>query len=156
MKKVISLFATMLLIVACDPPQDYHVGEWYAKNYTEQTLTLSFPPDRYWQNKDVAPGDSVLIQIFYFEYKGKIIPYFDRLPQRMVYYSGENISLDLLSEQGDLLKRWRYLDKDLPGKQFFKETFWRYYERPGGRFTTAITAIWVFDIMPEDLIKKDD
>jgi len=155
MRKIIFLLVIVLLFTECTPPQSYHYGEWYAKNHTEQTITLSFPPyERYWQSRDVAPGDSVLIQIYEFEYKEKIIPYFDRLPQRMASFSGEDISLDLLSEQGDLLKRWRYLDKDLPGKQFFKETLWRYYEKiiSGDK----ITAIWVFDIKPDDLIEKDD
>ena len=157
MKKYFVILSVIMLFTSCDPPRGYHNGEWYAKNCTEQKLTISFPPDeRYWVSRDIAPGDSVLILSHRFEYKGKIMPYFDRLPQIMVSYSGEDISLNVLSEQGELLKKWSYLDKDLSGKQFFKETLWRYYERPGGSFEAAITATWVFDIMPEDLIEKDD
>ena len=150
---IMLLSPPLFLCIMCERLSDHYTGEWYVKNNTEQTLTLSFPPyENYWQSKDVAPGDSVLIQIHEFEYKEKIKPYFDHLPQRMASFSGEDISLDLFSEKGDFLKRWRYLDKDLSGKQFFKESSWRYHKNP----KASIYAIWVFDIMPEDLIEKDD
>ena len=157
MKKVISLFATMLLIVACDPLRFYHIGELYVKNYTDQTLTITFPIYKNsWFDMKIVPGDSICIGHLRFAYKGKIMPNFDTLFQEIMISSSEDKLLNVLSEQGELLKKWSYTDKDLPDKQFFKESSWRYYERPGGYDPAGITAIWVFDIKPEDLIEKDD
>ena len=155
MRKIILLFVIMLLIVTCDPPIYYHKGEWYVKNYTEQTLTITFPlNENNWSNRKVLPGDSIGIAYFGFEYRGKTKPYFyGFMPPEMVSL-GENLLLNVLSENGNLLKKWYYLDKDLPDKQFFKESSWRYYENM--RSGDKITAIWVFDIMPEDIIEKDD
>jgi hypothetical protein len=47
--------------------------------------------------------------------------------------------------------KWNYSDRNLSGKQFFKESSWRYYEniRTGGR--TKKTGTWIFDILPEDI-----
>ena len=157
-KKIIQLFCFMSLIAACDPIS-YHDGEWYIKNYTDQTLTISFPPFHARKDGDVAAGDSLLVQLFHFEYKGKVIPYFDRLPQVMASYNEDvllDVSCNVLSEHGDLLKRWRYIDKDLSGKQFFNESSWHYYQFHRSRDKEHITAVWVFDILPEDLIEENE
>ena len=144
---IILSLSPIFLGILCEP--DYHRGEWYVKNYTDQTLTISFPP-HYWKNKDVVSGDSVLIQMFKFTEKAKTIPYFDLFPRTMVSYGYNTVKI--VSKDSILLKTWNYSDRDLPDKQFFKESSWRYYKNP----KASMDAIWVFDIMPEDIIKKDD
>jgi len=147
---VLLSLSPIFLGILCEPLGSYYEGEWYVKNNTNQTLTLSFLPKRYWKNRDVAPGDSVPIQMSKFTEKVKTKPYFDLLPQTMVFY-GDDI-VEVLSKDSVLLKTWNYADKDQPDKQFFKESSWRYYKNP----KASMDAIWVFDIMPEDIIKKDD
>ena len=158
MRKLILTSVVILLCAACDPYLSrYHSGTWFIKNCTDQTLTISFPPHhRVWENRDVAAGDSVSIHYCEFEWKSKVIPYFDRFLEDIAYYGDENISLDVLSEQGELLKRWRYLDKDLPGKQFFNESPWHYSQYHNKLDKVRITAKWVFEILPEDLIGEKD
>ena len=146
---VILSLSSMLLGFQCEDP--YNTGQWYIVNSTDKTLTLSFPPNHYYKDRIVPPGHGFCFQEYRYMAKGRVnrTPYFDHLPEFMASHSSGKVSLDVLSANGDLLKRWSYSDKDLPGKNFFKEFGWRQHkqdERNGG-----ITIAWVFEILPEDL-----
>ena len=147
---VILCLSPMLLCFQCGVNY-FHTGRWYVHNRTDQTLTLSFPPDHYWKDRNIAPGNVVRIQEYRYTItkRERAIPHFDHLPRNMASYSSGKVSLDILSKNGDLLKRWSYSDKNLPEKNFFKELGWRSREEKDehGR----ITITWFFDIMPEDL-----
>jgi len=130
-----------------------HHGSWLVKNCTNQTLILDYPLyGNLRSSSEFAPGNSILIGSDYFPFEDKILPYFDRLGRQLINAGVKDMSFNVLSKGNVLLKTWNYSDRDLPGKQFFKESSWRYNEN--GK--VIINAIWVFDIMPEDLIEKDD
>ncbi len=142
----------MLLCFQCED-DDRNVGTYYVKNQTDQTLHLlqnGSGYSIYTPGGIVAPGDS--IQFGSVSVRKKRQPRFEMWIQDEVARQGEEVSLKISSEEGLLLKEWRYLDRDQSGKQFFNESFWRHYDvfiNDGARAT--ITDVWVFTILPEDI-----
>lgn len=57
-------------------------------------------------------------------------------------------SLSVLKD-GEPVRTWLLSEKDGGGRQFFDESFWRYYIREYNDEPDYF--IWVFDIVPEDL-----
>lgn len=159
MKKGFLLLSLMLLCTACDPPQ--YAGDFYVKNLTDQTLQVSLgdpATDAYISILPgiiVAPGDSVSRGGISIPVRKKKKPSFDQWIKGEVISHSEEISLRVFSKDQTLLKEWRLLAKDQPGKQFFDESFWRHYSvfREGAIVT--ITDVWIFDILPEDLIQSE-
>ena len=150
-----------MMCTMCDP--EFYAGDYYVKNCTDQTFTLRYPClSPYSPNRTITPGDSINVGGVSVQSKGK--PYFDLWIQGEVARNGENISLEIRStepfeessENSVLLKKWNYLDRSLPGRQFFSESFWRHYSTfiDEGGFVT-ITDVWVFEILPEDIALTD-
>ena len=148
---ILSLSPIFLGILCGRINEDRHHGSWLVKNCTNQTLILDYSLENV--RSSIAPGNSILIGTEIFPYDDKILPYFDRLIRIYINTGVKDMSFKVLSKDSVLLRTWSYSDRDLPGKQFFKESSWRYNER---KKKDLILATWVFDIRPEDIIKKDD
>ena len=160
-RKLLIIFITIMLLGAsCN--KDYLedvTGEWYIKNSTYQTLILHLPHSLFpWFNVEI--GDSLLIGDCTKYYTNS--PNFDFWYHIAIYPNNKDIKhLEVFSKDSVLLKTWDYLDNGLLGKQLFDESSWQYYQRPFNNTNkdgtyTYMRSIWVFDIMPEDIIKKDD
>lgn len=97
---------------------------------------------------NLLPGDSVLVHSFCpLLFKGD--PTFDTLYGDI---SKENRTVSLLSEDGKVLKTWSVKGKDAGGRQLFQESLWRkYQDGPTPEAPGIIHAVWVFDVIPEDI-----
>lgn len=159
MKTIAFTFAITLIMIACDPDDLLftHDCYWYAKNNTDQTLIIITTPPALIDQPDavVNPGDSVLInechQAIHFG-----------SPSFELYYiirdgkTYRNQSTSIYSEDGELLKEWKYIDKDAAGRQLFNESYWRIYDRKKPTDPEVPTRIYtgVFDIIPEDIAPR--
>ena len=81
-----------------------------------------------------------------FQFEGD--PTFDTLYGDI---SKENRTVSLLSEDGKVLKTWSVKGKDAGGRQLFQESFWRKYQDGPTPEASGIHAVWVFDVIPEDI-----
>ena len=156
MKKLVLLFIIAFIFTGCWEKLGGPSGKWYVKNNTDQVLKLAYSNHDFQSMgvKYVAPGDSIDIAVVIFEGKQKK-PYFSYWLERANHY---DLSFNVLSESGNLLKEWSYKDKDLPCKQLFNESSWKYYPNTKEQYQNGgyIGAIWVFEILPEDLIGEKD
>jgi len=155
MKKTFLLFIIAFVCTGCPwEILDGPTSNWYVKNNTNQTLKSTYYPHDFLISgvKDVAPSDS--IRIAWIETQGG---------QRELYFNDwfdiirnpqywKIMSFKVLSESDNLLKEWKYEDKEFPSKQLFKESSWKLYRYKDGRYTSAT---WVFEILPEDLIEEE-
>lgn len=162
MKKTILLLCVVFSCSACFPTQYRYNGEWFVKNCTDYPLALIYPE----LNDDIdgfntlhiAPGDSTLISGFGFNTDTK--PRFDKW---LEFAAGSvHQILNVLSEDGDLLREWRYDEREMPGKQFYDESYWKCYpDIPGYTDDSVIKTVvisktaWVFEIMPEDIVDAE-
>ncbi len=153
MKRVLFLLVCLggVLCTMCDPER--RAGVYYVKNNTERTLHLlqsGSGNSIHTPRGVIAPGDSIQFGSAYVR-KNKH-PYFELWIRDEVARQGKEVSLKVSSQDGVLLKEWRYLDRSQPGKQFFSEPFWRHYDVFRDDWTrTIITDLWIFDIQPEDI-----
>lgn len=123
MKKTILILVTILSLTACDPEKymNTYSAAWYVKNtldnpikifqggYTEAIIVL--PKDSfniYRFNSSAYLGEPTFNLLYYNDYWERL----DEKDQR----------LDILSEKGDRLKTWYYMEKHESGKQYFDET----------------------------------
>ena len=65
--------------------------------------------------------------------------------------NGVEQNLDVLSENGQLLKTWKISDKNDPSVRIFQETSWRFYQKPQLQHVSTCEVAWVFDILPADI-----
>ena len=96
---------------------------------------------------DLPPGDSIgFFSCARPQFEGD--PTFDTLYGDI---SKENRTVSLLSEDGKVLKTWSVKGKDAGGRQLFQESFWRKYQDGPTPEASGIHAVWVFDVIPEDI-----
>jgi hypothetical protein len=141
---------------------------WYVYNDTEQTLILKCPyPGK---GKGISFYPIVPENIEYKEFKiapkSRLLTATDGTTEYSIcsgmipkdcespfnYYFmqsaealGENVSWQIFSEDGEVLKTWTYSNKDLPDERFFDESEW--HEVQSGLWRNAYS----FKITPEDL-----
>ena len=154
--RMIFLMSPMFFSFKCGKETHLEItGEWYIKNSTDQILTVYFPPFSYWKKMEI--GDSLSLFDSYND-----PPNFEDWPKFVArwYPKYEDMLLKISSENGTLLKAWCYSEKELPGKQLFKESSWRCYQLLCNNTyfsnSTYLRTIWVFDIFPEDLTGEGD
>ncbi len=99
--------------------------------------------------RSIPKGDSIEIYGTIFSPSERV--FFDYFGQRMVEVCGEDVVFSVLSENDILLEEYKYADRDLPGKQLFKEFSWQHYEIPLGDLEFSRKYIWVFEIFQEDI-----
>ncbi len=129
MKKIAFIFAITLISISCDPKKwvATHATSWYAKNNTDQILIITTSP---FIDTDavVDPGDSVLVHSFNpFQYLGE--PTFDTFYDAWNGKPEQEWCISICSKDGQLLKIWKYIDRNAEGRQFFNESFWRLYTK---------------------------
>lgn len=152
MKKIIFAATVMFLVASCkilhttEPTNSAH---WYIKNMTRQPIIIKkrdFSTERL-----VNPGDSISV--------------FHRLPMQKsgfpsfdIFYELWNVNgngveqnLEVLSEDGRLLKMWKISDRNDPSIRIFKETSWRIYQKPQPQYVSTLEVAWVFDIVLADI-----
>lgn len=97
------------------------------------------------------PGDS--ISVFHRLHLQKLgFPSFDLFYELWnVNGNGVEQNLDVLSENGQLLKTWKISDKNDPSVRIFQETSWRFYQKPQLQHVSTCEVAWVFDILPADI-----
>ena len=150
MKKIAFIFAITLISISCDPKKwvATHATSWYAKNNTDQILINTTSP---FIDTDavVAPGDSVLVHSFNpFQYLGE--PTFDTFYDAWNGKPEQEWCISICSKDGQLLKIWKYIDRNAEGRQFFNESFWRLYTKKYSH-SDQLNFSWVFNILPEDI-----
>lgn len=97
------------------------------KNNTDQILIITTSP---FIDTDavVDPGDSVLVHSFSpFQYLGE--PTFDTFYDAWNGKPEQEWCISICSKDGQLLKIWKYIDRNAEGRQFFNESYWRLYTK---------------------------
>ncbi len=135
MKKTFLLFCFALLCTSCiNNWWDHFVPRiWFVRNATGQTLILKCPvyeSDEHISNPIVASGFEYRELVLTPNYGGSMICRIDSKPRFNYYFIqsaeafGEDVSWQILSEDGEVLKTWKYSDRNLPGQRFFEESEW--------------------------------
>ena len=164
--KIILLLSPIFLRFQCDKEDLYYRGVLYVKNCTDHNLYLDYPPygiKQYNSFKQyIASGDSLWLwgAAFSTEYSlifDAVLSEWREAAPPANYQDKE--ACRVLSVDNQLLRQWNYTDRNLPGKQFFKETLWRCYhflnENTNSRYEVHKRTVWVFDILPEDIKGED-
>lgn len=154
MKKVLLLLCIALLGVSCKP-WDFPGTRrsWLIDNHTDQTLILKCPfteslfddgPYEY-REFELLPNSTITITVCSGRSKATLS--YDFYYRTSAEKFGENVSWQILSEDGEVLKTWMYSDKDLADQRFFDESSWDYHEN----WEFIVSESWKFTILPEDL-----
>ena len=144
MRKLAFLIILSALSVAgCTPdPEDVRWdSSWKVMNSTDRTVTIALPDS----SPTIAPGRAVEI---YSRREFENAPYLEMMMVLWRRPAGEEIALELLSTDGEVLKRWKLQGPGQEGK-FFRQSSWtHHFDRDGRR---KKWDEWVFEILPEDL-----
>lgn len=151
------LLTIVLLLSSCDPAQYGYV--WQIVNNTGQTVQLKQPdldPNQPENIVTIPPNET---QVIYITTGGKIrnqqTIYFNRCFEYYISVYGEEVYWQVLSEDGVILKTWKYLDRWLPDQRFFDETSWRkeFRSESGPGFISG-GYYWTFEILTEDIAQN--
>ena len=157
--KIILLLSPIFLNFQCGK-ENNPTGILCIKNCTDHNLYVDYPP--YGIKQYIASGDSLFLGGASFSTESSLI--FDEVLRKWREAEPPNRYQDkeacrVLSMDNQLLRQWNYTDKNLPGKQFFKETSWRCYHfpnvNPNNNYEIHTRTVWVFDILPEDIKGED-
>lgn len=151
MRKIVFILAVALMAMSCDPKKwtATHDTSWYVKNITDKTLIITTSP---FINADavVSPGDSALIHIYSpFQYLGG--PSYETFYDAWTGKPEQDWNIRICSNDGQLLRTWKYIDRNVAGKQLFNGKYWHFYKRTYDR-SDHLTLTWVFDIVPTDIV----
>ncbi|MDR2911919.1 MAG: hypothetical protein LBV38_01255 [Alistipes sp.] len=159
MKKLIPLLGILCMGFQCDSHQDPIVnrGEWWVKNASAQSIWIARGMERGFENDlgsvELAPGASR--QIFSRELHILKVPDFNSLYERWSDMPEEDISFEVLSDDGALLAKWSYSDRSLLGRQFFDESAWSRTQSSGDR-VDEIRVVWLFEISDDDITQQNN
>lgn len=146
MKKLILGLSLATICAACCPSEMYY-ATWTIRNLTDRTILFVPPPlAGYVYSTTLKSGEECDL---YFRVDYDERTSFYELLANWEGWADENIAFEILTPDGALLKRWKYLDKDSWGKQFFNESSWRLAISSKDREEQKL--IWTFRILPEDL-----
>ncbi len=133
------LLGLTLLCVSCGKGwwENYAAIIWTVRNDTEQTLILKslyfdtgmpssnpmLPGNLEYREFEIEPNKSIMIC------KGMVPkgsrPWFNYYFEKSAEAFGEDVSWQILSENREVLKTWKYYDKNLPKQRFFEESEWQ-------------------------------
>jgi hypothetical protein len=153
---IVLLLSPLFMAGSCEKfPTPDSSSLWRIKNSTGQTLRITVPPRSLIVTYPVSdPIDNRIVPehpialMLRDIYDGPVPP-FDSLLDVWNNLTEEDMFFEVFSNEGLLLARWNYSDKDMPGRQFFNESSWQYHEEIGGE--GEIKATWTFEILPEDI-----
>ncbi len=154
MKKLVIFICVMIFCSSCRLFNEWRDGklsvDWRVMNVTEQTLIFKYPysssiltDDFEFMEFEIEPMSEVVVCRGENLQRGSV--YFDSYFIRSAEMLGEDVSWQISSEDGVVLKTWRYLDKDLPDQRLFKEREWEAVSH------SLYHSFWVFRIRPEDI-----
>ena len=83
-----------------------------------------------------------------FQYLGE--PTFDTFYDAWNGKPEQEWCISICSNDGQLLKIWKYIDRNAEGRQFFNESYWRLYTKKYSH-SDQLNLSWVFNILPEDI-----
>ncbi len=156
MKKLMMFLSLcgLLLCVSCrlDKGDGKIPCAWQIYNGTAQTLILKCPYSEWLPNVDLEYKElklkpSATLEICKDRVTRDVDSSLDYYFEKSAEKFGEDVSWQILSEDGVVLKTWKYSDKDLPDQRFFEESEWDYYYN----FEWLTSEMWSFIIQPEDI-----
>lgn len=150
MKKIICILAVAVITISCTSPRymDTHRACWYVKNTTDKPIKI---PLKSFSVADliINPGDSDYVYAFNpARHLGT--PSFKLLYDMWDKIEESDQRIDILSMDGELLKTWRFADKNAVGRQLFNESYWELYTKTYSQ-SDELNLTWVFDILPQDI-----
>ncbi|MDR1518224.1 MAG: hypothetical protein LBS52_09100 [Dysgonamonadaceae bacterium] len=125
-------------------------GHWIIENKTSDTIKFRSSEYDDVTFYDILPPDSSR-HLFFLPDLGAGIGNSPKEATFDSFYwarSGVEDSVVVYSMTGEKLKVWKESGKDLPGKQFFNESYWTKREWKEGKYTRYE---WTFEILPKDL-----
>lgn len=153
MKRLLSALLLLFAVSCGNKPETrvyFRSSLWIIGNATEETLNVSwnFPGDsrseEHLRPRDLTSIGSVDSTIPYVK------PEFGEI-QKLA--GEEEMTISLYSDDGKLLKEWRWSERDSPGRQIFDESLW---EKDETEYYNKITdAVWHFYILPEDIGQEE-
>lgn len=109
MRRFALIAAVALMCTACtlfEEHDKYYDSGWWVKNATDRTLEVTPPP--YGSAEDaliLGPGEAVR---FYSRGENLDAPYFEMMMILWRGRTGEDITFEVRSTEGEVLKRWTY------------------------------------------------
>lgn len=123
-------------------------GYWYIKNETPEPVYV-----RGYSNDGTEPvnilldkGDSV--KLFFYGVDVRLDFGFDLLYKNDSYHENNYLRVEVLSDEGELLRTWPLIESEASGDRFYEESSWRFYHPKDD------TYVWVFDLLPGDLLPE--
>ncbi len=156
MKRIISVILIVISSVSCDPEiylSGGHESEWFIKNNTDVTFSVSWMYDDIYEKVQIAPGDSIALGVVR-SIRSIGDPKFSYITE--IVGSGDDKGLIFYSENGFPIRHWRWSQRNDSGRQLFDESLWRKYVRdqqPQPDRKGYLDVTWVFDVFSEDLQK---
>ena len=151
MRKLLLLLSAIILCAACGKfgqnPQ-YHCI-WHIANYTEETLIFKYPSvsNSVYLESELAPNSDVELYNVIIGY----FPPFDEYIKKSADMFGEDVYWQILSEDGTVLKTWKYSERELPNQRFFEESSWPHDKTSEW---LSVKNYWIFTISPEDIVSE--
>ena len=128
--------------------QPYNDGYWYIKNVASEPVCV-----RGYSNDGTEPvnilldkGDSV--ELFFYGVDIRLDFGFDLLYKNDSYNENNYLRVEVLSDEGELLRTWPLIESETSEDRFNEESSWRFYHPKDD------TYVWVFDLLPEDLLPE--
>ena len=146
MRKLMSIFAAALLFAGCGDDEVYYHSLWRVVNKSGHTKIRIVPPpygDFYAIAYDRGIEWEFRLQGYGTEHTFEMIR-----EECWRDWAERNISFEVLSEDGTVLAKWNYSDRNEPGKQFFNPSSWRHTVDEND---FEVSNTWLFEIRPEDL-----
>lgn len=141
MIRLIILTLPLMILSACDPNEwlESHRSEFYIKNSTNNTLTISTNPQKTSREMIVSPNDSIIIYGSGRCLGDKMFPPFEDI------HVFEDIYV--YDTEGNVFREWHLEDMTTEEHSIFKEEVWKHYKEhiEGPKYA----FIWVYDICNE-------
>ncbi len=144
MRKLVVLILLSALSGAGCTPDPSHVqwdSLWRVMNSTDRTVTIALPES----SPTIAPGQAVDI---YTRREFANSPYFEMMMVLWRRPAGEEIAIEVLSTDGEVLKRWVFQGNGEDWKFFWQDSWAHYFNHDKRR---KKRDEWIFEILPEDL-----
>lgn len=161
MKKLAIFLGIIMLFMSCNPTKwfkERYRWTWAVDNYSGQNLKLEYPyyssDENCWEYRTcelVDGGLYISVNLHYVSTYEEMIA-FDYYFNESANYLGNDVCWRILSEEGAVLKTWRYSDRNKSGQRFFDESSWIYGK--GFAEWLEVPLVWTFGIYPEDIAQN--
>jgi hypothetical protein len=114
--------------------------EWRLKNATMETIVLDYPIRELHKLITIPQEIDTLIG---WSRISDTDNFFD------TFWSEAKGDSAFIKLNGEIVRVWRYDEKDIPGKQFFNKSSWIKLK---SSYNESPYTIWTFEITPEDIV----